>query len=215
MPTRSAIWGGSAYVAIIRAMADHTGIANKTTGVVIASPTISDAALVLKDDGSKDLIVETTEISFDDSGIPSFKVTTSDPEALDLIKIASPRTSAVSGGATRNEKTSENGLKIGGAGGGSSNPPYVIIYAEGTSDGDVMTAMMIANIKGTSGGRSSKAGDVKTFTLELTGIGCKKSGGLELVQGLFDATVFNATISAGLRTIAQNSYIQESFIPGP
>lgn len=205
------IFGGRAYSAIFRVTDDHTSIANATTGVAIGTPALSDAAIILKDDSATENIVESSDITFDDAGVPSIKIASTLLDLVAFLQVAAPRkTGAAAVG--KNEKTSEYGTKIGGAASGNGNPNYVLIHAGGVSGSDILTACIIGTVKPSSGSRSHKAGDVVMPSFEFTGVACKKTGGLVLDQALFDPTIWG-TIGAALRTIGKDWYIQEALMP--
>ena len=209
---KAAIWSGASYVAIYRLQSGHAGIGNATTGVAIPSPVLSDAAIVLKYDAALEHVLETSEISFDGStGAPSFKVSSTIPDIITFLEVACPRKTGTTT-TTKNERTDENGSKIGGTTGGTGDPEYLAIYHEGKTGSETLVSMVLGNVSRSSGGRSSKAGDSKVVSFEFSGISCKKTGGLVLDQALFDATIWG-TITAGLRTIGEGYYIKESFLP--
>lgn len=212
MSSTPSSWGGRANIAFFRMKDDHTSIVDKTTGVDVATPTLTHVALHLKDDESNEVIVETSDVTYDEAGIPTYKFATNDLDVLGFLDIAAPRTQG-GGGVTKNEKTSENGMKIGGAAGGTSDPKYLMIHAESVSGSTVVTAMAIVQVKRSSGARSHKAGDTVMVPLECTAVSCKKSGGFELVQGLFDSSVYGTISTAGDRTIAQSAYEKVKALP--
>lgn len=207
----NSVFGGSAYSAIFRVTDDHTSIANATTGVAIGTPALSDAAIILTDDSATENIVETSDITFDDAGVPSIKIASTILDLIEFLQVAAPRkTGAASVG--KNEKVSEKGTKIGGAAGGNGNPTYVLVHAGGVSGSNILTALIIGTVKPTSGSRSHKSGDVVMPSFEFSGVACKKTGGLVVPQELFDPTIWG-TIGAALRTIGKDWYIQEALMP--
>lgn len=213
MSSTPASWGGHANIAFFRMKDDHTGIVNKTTGVDIAIPTLTDVALHLKDDTTNEVIVETSDVTYDEAGIPTVKIASNDLDVLAFLDIAAPRTQGGGGGVTKNEKTSENGVKIGGASSGTSDPKYLMVQAESVSGSTIITLMAIVQIKRSSGARSRKAGDTLMVPIECTAVSCKKSGGFELVQGLFDSSVWGTISTAADRTIPEGAYEKVKALP--
>lgn len=205
-------YGGLGYIALYRMTDDHADVADKATGAAIATPVIGDVALILNEDDTKEYVIETTDITYDDQGVPTIKVTSNIPDIVTFLQTAAPRKAGTTS-TTRAEKTGETGKKRFGASGGTSDPKYLLIQA-GTKHGTkVETIISIGQVKRTSGGRSRKAGEDTMPSFEFVGHACKKTGGFVALQALFDATIWG-TISAGDRTIPKDQYVQEGFFAG-
>lgn len=208
---QNSINGGRAYAALLRVTDDHASIANFSSGATIATPALSDAAIILKDDSTSENIVEGHGITFDENGVAVIKIDSTIIDLIPFLETAAPRKTGGTGSVTKNEKVSENGLKIGGAG-SSSGMSFLLIYADGESGTNIQTTMAIVTVKKSSGSRSHKSGDYLMVPIECTSVACKKSGGFVIDQALFDATIWG-TISAGNRTIGQDYYVKESLLP--
>lgn len=200
--------GGGGYKAIYRMTTAHDDIANKTTGTALGvAPTTADAAYILTDDPTNEIIIEQSQFSFDEDGVGSFSFTTNDQTNafLDFLAIAAPlvRSTAT---ATPNEKTSEAGYVIGGDQAGTGRIPYLIISA-GASDGtNILTDMAIGYFSRTSLSTTTQANDQVMVTLAFTSVYCKNTGGFVIDQGAFDATIWGTIGTAGDRTIPENGY---------
>ena len=200
-------------IALFRLSLDHGDVVNKTTGVVISTPAFSDAAIVLKRDSSKSLVVETSGFTFDDAGVPTISVATNIAEVVTFLATAAPRKAGASTSTMNELKDEEGGLTIGGAS-NSGGIPYLIIHAGPSNDEKRFLTAMIATIKPSSGSRSHAAGEWMKPSFEAVGVACKKTGGFVIAQALLDTEKFG-TVSAGDRTIAIDHYLVESIVPLP
>ncbi len=198
-------------MAFYRMSADHASIVNKTTGVVIVSPTITDAAFIAKGDASLDHIIEQYDATYDDQDVPSYKFAANIPDTLAFLEIARPRKAGGGGSSTRNEKFDENGIKIGGTSSGGGIP-YLMVRAEFVSGTKIYTAVAIVTFKAASGARTTKNGDTVMVPFEVTAQACKKTGGFVADQALFDTGVWG-TIPAADRTIPIDYYEKLSSPP--
>lgn len=213
--------GGGARKILYRVkQSDHSAIIAKDTtdesgATPVASPTESHAALILADNASLEQIVESSGIKFDDNGVmtATYGQTNASDTVWDFLAIAAPKTNAA-GTATRTEKTSEAGVKIGGAS-GSGQPAYLLID-KGAPDttGAILTTMSIVTVKKSSGSRDYKANEFVSPSIEVVSTPCNKSGGYAIPQGCFSGSHWG-TISAGDRTIPENGYEKTAMLPAP
>lgn len=214
--------GGGGYKILYRVKnSDHSAViakdtADETAATPIVSPGEDDAALILKDDAALEQIVETSGIKYDDNGVMTvtYGQTNAAQAFWDFLDIAAPRKNS-SATATRTEKTSEAGVKIGGAS-GSGQPTYLLID-KGPSDstGKPLTTMAIVTIKKTSGSRDYKNAEFVSPTFEAVSQPCNKTGGFAIPQSAFSATHWNGTIAADLRTIAKDAYDKTALLTAP
>lgn len=213
----NAFWGGGGYKIFFRMTADHTDLANKTTGVALGvAPVLgTDEAYVLVDDDANDIIVEQSQFQFDEEGVGTFTFTTTDgsQEMLDFLDIAAPlkKSTATTERPTLN---SEAAVEIGGNA-ATSDVPYLVISA-GASDGvNRMTDIAVVTFSRTSLSTSTTFNEIVKYSLTATTVACKKTGGFIVDQAAFSTTYWNATIAAGLRTIGEDYYAKRSLIPIP
>lgn len=213
--------GGGAYKLLLRVkQADHSVViaadtTDEAAATAITSPAESDAALLLKSNASLEQIVETSGLKYDDNGVltVTYGQTNATQAFWDFLDIAAPKVNS-SATATRTEKTGEDGTKIGGSS-GSGMPTYLLID-KGPADasGNVLTTMAIVTVKKTSGSRDYKNAEFVAPSFEVVSQPCNKSGGFAIPQSAFDSAHWG-TISAGLRTIAENAYDKTAVLTGP
>lgn len=208
-----ALWNGRAYWAFYRLAADHSGIvAADGTGGVIGTPAISDAALILMDNASTDLIVQSSDWSADKDSIFSVTVETNDPALLPFLDVAAPPKKGSASSIVKKEYTSEAGLKIGGSS-SSSGIPYLVINANAYDDTNVLTRMAVVNVSPESDKTKTIAGDVLLFPVKATTVAAK--GDIVIPNALFPSTIYEISpaIDAGDRTISENFYIKRIQLP--
>ena len=211
----NAFWGGGGYKIFFRMTADHTDLANTTTGVALGiAPVLgTDEAYVLVDDDTNDIIVEQSQFTFDEDGVGSFSFTTTDSaqELMDFLNIAAP----LKKDATTQERPtlrSEAGAEIGGNA-STTEVPYLVISA-GASDGtNRLTHMAIGTLSRTSLSTTTTDNEIVKHTVAFNTVACKTTGGFAIDQAAFSTTYWNATIAANLRTIGEDYYAQVALLP--
>ncbi len=179
----------------------------------IASPTVADAALVLKNDASENAFVETSGFKYDDNGVGTvtYGHTKMDEEILAFQEIACPKEEAAGGGDTE-EVVAEDGTKGGGATASGGAVYLDIDLGPAASDGKLLTNMCIISVKKSSGSTEYAKGKFVRPSLECTQLPCNKTGGFAIPQTAFDATIWG-TIDAAKRTIKKKGYVKTAFLP--
>lgn len=201
--------GGGANVALIRINADHTTLLKGDGTALGGSPTLSNsAAYHFKNDAANNVIIDTSKMAFDDAGVGTFTLTTTDMsnELLAFLEIASPKSAAEST-VTPQELTSEDGVKIGGAS-AATGVQYLLVYGGAKTGSLKYTEMAIVTVKKTAGGTDRASGNWQKQTIEATTVACKKTGGFELPQWVFDPAVYGTIATAADRTIAKDAYVK-------
>ena len=210
MSNQQAFKQGGSSVAIFRLSEDHANVVNATTNAVISTPAFSDAAIVLKRDTSKSLVVETSGITYDEAGLPTIAVQTNIAEVISFMKTAAPRKAGAATQAMDELRDEEGGYTVGG-GAATGGIPYLIVHAGPSNGTKRVLSAMIATIKPSSGSRTHQAGAWLKPTFEAVAVACKKTGGFVIAQACLDTEKFG-TVAAGDRTIPLDEYIVESFV---
>lgn len=208
----SALWNGKAYWAAYRLKSDHSGIlAADGTGSVIATPAISDAAIVLTDDAASEIIVQSSDWSADKDGVYTGTIETNDPALLAFLDTACPPKKGAASSITKKEYTSEAGVKIGGAS-ASSGVPYLVINANAYSDTEVLCRMAVVTFSPESDKSKTVSGDTTMFPVKFTTAAAKAD--VVIPNALFPSTIFDisSAIDAGDCTVSEDYYIKRSLL---
>ncbi len=201
-------WGGAAIKYIGRVKADHSEIRKMDDSAVATGL----ADLFKLGASSGDVIVEQTQIQYDENGIASFTFNQSDSSEeffAFLDTVAPHKASAGGGGVTRNEKTAENGRKIGGSAASGGVECLVIDYGSVGEDNKVLVTLAIGTFKRTSGGRTYQAGELVMPTLEFTSVAAKQD--LLVGTAFFDGDL----VTAAAKTLLKDYYSKEFFLAIP
>jgi hypothetical protein len=203
-------WGGGAIKYVFGMKSDHTEIRKFDDSGIAAG--IADGFKLGATSG--DTIVEQTQIAYDENGVPTFTYQQSDSseDFFNFLDFAAPHKASGGGGggATRNEKTAEDGRKIGGAGASTGGAQFLVIdYGSIGEDDKVLVTAAIGTFKRTSGGRTYTASDLVMPTLEFTGIAAKVD--VVIGTGLFDP----AMVTAIAQTLKKDYYSKEFFPAKP
>ena len=204
----SAFNGGGANVTFFRINDAHTAIL-QADGTALGGPVAwNDKAYQFKDDGANNIVLDTSKMAFDDAGVGTFTLTTTDSSNafLSFLEVAAPKSAAVST-VTPQELVSEAGIKIGGAS-AASGVQYLMIYAGAKTGSLRYTEMAIVTLKKTTGGSDRSSGNWQKQTIEATTVACKNASGFAIAQNCFDTDIYGTIGTAGDRTIAKDAYVK-------
>lgn len=207
----AARWGGGAIKYLFRLKNDHTGglFAWDDTALTTATVAFADAFKLGATSG--DVIVEQSQLAYDENGIPTFTFTQSrdDEEFAQFLDIAAPKKAAGGGGATRNEKVAEDGRRIGGSASSSGAQWLLLDYGSLADDGKIKVTAAVGTISRTSGGRTYQASELVMPSLEFVGTAAKQ-------DIVIPATAFDgALVTAAAKTLAETYYAQDFFFDEP
>lgn len=198
-------WGGGAIKHIFRLKNDHTGGLFGWDDVTLTTPTTDFADAFQLGATSGDVIVEQTQIAYDDSGIPTFTYnqSRSDEDFSAFLDIACPK-KQTAGGAKRNEKTAEDGRKIGGGSSGSNAKFLVVDYGSPDENDKVLVTVVVGTFKNTSGSRTYQAGELVMPSVEFVGEAAKAE--ITIAATALDDSI----VTAAALTFRQN-YMSEDY----
>lgn len=179
---------------------DHSGIV-KVDRTTAATSLATDPLVTLGNDLSGDFMNTSVDVTYDDAGIPTIKiVTTQYDAAVKLFKETYCPKKVQTTSSSVGEKTSVSGRKIGGSTSGSSQlPTFVILYGHKTGVSVIMNSYVV-QWKLSSLGKSYKGGEYTEYTFEGTAIAAKAA--IVIAVGLQDSTLVVPTSS----TQAINTY---------
>ena len=150
-----------------RLKTDHSGIV-KADGTTAATAE-ADALLILQKENHAG--VGGTGITFDESGVPTVKVTHyKDDEAFETaLNIMCPKVAGASSTSVTTIKL-EDGSSIYESGSSSGTPLINISYSSKGDDGKIKVFAVVCNAKMSSGSQEWKGGEAVSPTLEYAGI---------------------------------------------
>jgi len=198
-----------------RGLIDIFGLKQDHSGLVKADFTTAAAAITDRihrlgaDSGDK--IVEQTDWSYDENGVPSLKISQTDfgEEFEAFVNIMAPKKV----GATSvqvSEKTAENGRKIGGSNSaGDAKNAIIIHYGSITEGGKIPVTVNIVYFKKTTGGRTTKGGEYVSPGVEAVGIAAKAN--IVIPKELLDADIVQASNDLSL----PKDYYEKIFFLNP
>lgn len=201
----AARWGGGAIKHIYRLKNDHTGGLFAWDDTTLTTPTTAFADAFQLGATSGDVIVEQSQIAYDDTGIPTFTYnqSRSDKDFSAFLDIACPK-KATAGGATRNEKTAEDGRKIGGGSSGSNAKFLVVDYGSPDENGEVLVTVVVGTFKNTSGSRTYQAGELVMPSVEFVGEAAK-------VQITIPSTALDPSLVTAAALTFRKDYMSEDY----
>ncbi len=176
-----------------RGLIDIFGLKQDHSGIVKAN--FTDAATAITDRihrlgaDSGDKIVEQTDWSYDENGVPSLKISQTDfgEEFEAFVNIMAPKKVGATS-AQVSEKTAENGRKIGGSSStGDAKNAVMIHYGSITEGGKIPVTVNIVYFKKTTGARSTKGGEFVAPGVEAVGVAAKTN--ISIPVALLDADV--------------------------
>lgn len=185
--------GGAGVTYVYRVKADHTGIV-QSDGTTAAT-TLAHAMLKVGRGYAKKNILVQTDYTYNDDNTLNIKWTQTGNEAdlQALLDVACPRKLGAASTGVQ-ELIDENGYKIGGDSGSSSDANFLIIsYGAKDADGKIPVVMSIGTFLKTSGSYSMSNNNWNQPTLEFKSVSCLNASGLALAKELFDGTIVNNT----------------------
>lgn len=198
-----------------RGLTDVFGVKKDHTGFVQADYTTAAAALADKlhrfgaDSGTR--IIESTDWNYTDDGVPTLKIaqTAFDEAYQGLIDLLAPKKAgAVS--AVPNEKTAENGRKIGGSNSaGDAKNAMIVHYGSLNEDEKIPVTVNLAYFRKTSGARSSKGGDFLTPAVDVTGLPAQAE--MSIPAEFFDPTI----VTVSTAQVFRKDYYEEVYFLDP
>lgn len=182
----------------------------ETAATPIASPAYADVALHLKNNTTRNQVVESTGFKYDDAGVGTctYSHTNADQEFWDFLKLAAPKKSGASSSAPE-DLEAEDGVKISGASSQGGAVYLCIDQGPADSDGLILTTMSIITVKKSSGSRDYKTKTHVRPSFEVVQVACNKADGFPIPQAVFKTTIWG-TIAADARTIEETFYEQVS-----
>lgn len=178
--------GARGIIDIMGLKSDHTGIVK--SDFTAAATAITDAIHRLGAD-TGDKIVEQTDWSYDENGVPSLKIAQTDfgPAWEGFVDIMAPKKASAASSAS-NTKTAENGRVIGGANSaGDAKNAIIIHYGSKTESGEIPVTVNVVYFKKTTGARTAKGGDFISPGVEASGLAAKVD--ISIPVALLDSTI--------------------------
>ena len=199
----NALWSSKGYWIFFEMNAALTGIVPAGGGTVISTPAISDAAIVLKEDGEEACFQ--TDWTPDAAGIYTAVVKSSHLGVPKFLDRACPAKKGAASGVVKKEYTTETGTKLGGAN-SSGGVNYLVINATAYNDTLVCTNMAFVNVSRESDKTSAVAGDMQMRDLKVTTVAAKED--FEIPNVLFTNTIWDISpeITDTKRTLVADIY---------
>lgn len=199
--------GARGLVDIFGVKPDHVGFVKDD--YTTAAAAVTDALHRLGAD-TGDIIIEETDWSYDENGVPTLKIAQTEysEEFLAFVKLVAPK-SSVSGGTTVGERSSEHGRKIGGANSASGAKNAMMFhYGNPLADGKIPVTCNLVFFKKTTGSRKTKSGEFISPGVEATGVAAAAE--IAIPAGLFDADL----VTPAAQTFPKDFY-EETFFLSP